>query len=353
MNTDFNISGYHKILCPSFPEFLNKYLELPLLCRLKGIGLLCGTDWTPLFSNNFFYSRFDHSVGCALITWNFTHDKGQTVAALLHDVSTPAFSHVGDFRKGDALTQTATENDNAALIRNDTALAEILAADGLCAGDVDDYHRFPICDNEIPGLSADRLEYMFPSGAALSGNWNMKEIESVYSDICICRNEEGVPELGFSSVDAASLYFTKFMETALFLQTNTDKIAMQLLAETVNKALECGQLEEAGLFTLSESEIFSRWDYFFKEKSDGTANVAEKDFLVHYRTFRTMTAVCGSAVPLDGYFCVSLKVKKRYINPLVGKERLCSLNKEAGDRLRTFMEFEDTPYACVRFAGLE
>ena len=64
----FNIEEYYKILCPEFPEFLKKYLELPILLRLKKIGLLCGTDWTALFQNNFFYSRFDHSVGVALVT---------------------------------------------------------------------------------------------------------------------------------------------------------------------------------------------------------------------------------------------------------------------------------------------
>ncbi len=97
----YSVADYHAILCPpeDFPEFLRPYLELPLLTRLKGIGLLCGTDWTRLYRNRFYYSRFDHSVGVALIIWHFTHDKAQTLAGHLHDVSTPVFSLVSDFRK--------------------------------------------------------------------------------------------------------------------------------------------------------------------------------------------------------------------------------------------------------------
>ena len=108
-STSLPIASYHRILSADFPEFINKYVDLPILQRLSGIGLLCGTDWTPLYRNRFFYSRLDHSIGVALILWHFTHDRAETLAGLLHDVSTPVFSHVADFRNGDALTQESTE----------------------------------------------------------------------------------------------------------------------------------------------------------------------------------------------------------------------------------------------------
>ena len=85
----YDIKKYHKILSPDYPDFIDKYLALPILARLKGVGLLCGTDWTKLYKNRFHYSRLDHSVGVALIIWHFTHDKVQTLAGLFHDASTP------------------------------------------------------------------------------------------------------------------------------------------------------------------------------------------------------------------------------------------------------------------------
>ena len=141
--SEYSIQKYHQILSPDWPDFLQKYLELPLLKRLEGVGLLCGTDWTKLYKNRFYYSRLDHSVGVALIIWHFTQDKAQTIAGLLHDVSTPVFSHVSDFRKGDALTQTATESDNARLLRSNEALLSLLKKDGLSIDQVEDYHKYP------------------------------------------------------------------------------------------------------------------------------------------------------------------------------------------------------------------
>ena len=135
---EYDVKKYHQILEPDFPEFLNKYIQLPLLQRLSGIGLLCGSDWTKLFNNRFYYSRLDHSIGVALITWHFTHNKAQTIAGLLHDISTPVFSHVSDFRKGDALTQTATEEPTQALIRGDRELLKLLEEDGLTVAQVED-----------------------------------------------------------------------------------------------------------------------------------------------------------------------------------------------------------------------
>jgi len=204
--TIFDVGAYYAVLSPEYPGFLHRYTELPVLKRLSGVGLLCGTDWTPLYHNSFFYSRLDHSIGVALVLWHFTHDRIQTLAGLLHDISTPAFSHVADFRNGDALTQETTENANAAMVRKDQPLNLLLAEDGLSADEVADYHRYPLADNDIPQLSADRLEYMFPSGMILDGSWDMEHAAVAYGDLVLCRNEYGAPEPGFRTAGIAADY---------------------------------------------------------------------------------------------------------------------------------------------------
>ena len=109
---------YHKLLCTEYPSWLDDYIALPCLQRLGGVGLLCGTDWTSLYNNRFFYSRLDHSIGTALITWNFTHDKKQTLSGLFHDIATPVFKHCIDFMNGDAETQESTEERTTDIIKN-------------------------------------------------------------------------------------------------------------------------------------------------------------------------------------------------------------------------------------------
>ena len=353
----FDLKKYREILCAEFPDFLEKYLSLKILVRLKGIGLLCGTDWTALFKNKFFYSRFEHSVNCALIVWNFTRDKKQTLAALLHDASTPAFSHVIDFKNGDALTQTSTENANAKILHEDAELARLLKQDGLAVSDVDDYHAYPICDNEIPQLSADRLEYMFPSGAALQGIFSLRSVRRFYEDLTLAQNEFGKIEFAFRTKKIALEYFSHCLKVGMILQRNEDKIAMELLARVVEKALSCGALFENELFELSENEIIARWDRMLFESEQSAAQDL-RDFLLHYKTFRTMKKIRRAKFAMPNYFCVNLEVKRRYINPLVLSEkgaakRICEISKRAAALQKKFLAFHDAPFSCAKFASAD
>ena len=350
----FNIEEYYKILCPEFPNFLKKYIELPIMQRLSGIGLLCGTDWTSLYKNRFFYSRLDHSVGVALIIWNFTKDKTQTIAGLLHDVSTTVFSHVSDFRKGDALTQTSTEEPTTKMILSDSALCKLLESDGIEPKDVVDYHIYPIADNEIPSLSADRLEYMYPSGLALDGSWTFEEIAKTYNDLIILKNEENKEELGFKTIEMAELYCKKFCMIGHILQLNENKLSLQLLSQIMSKAVELDVLQEEDFMTLSESKIIEKIESFISKK---TLSMEEQKFATMYNTFRKMTKVehTSQKLPEDEYFCVSLKVKQRYINPLVKvgansqqAKRLSEVSDFANKLIKDFLEYEDTKFGCVR-----
>ena len=350
----FNIEEYYKILCPEFPNFLKKYIELPIMQRLSGIGLLCGTDWTSLYKNRFFYSRLDHSVGVALIIWNFTKDKTQTIAGLLHDVSTTVFSHVSDFRKGDALTQTSTEEPTTKMILSDSALCKLMESDGIEPKDVVDYHIYPIADNEIPALSADRLEYMYPSGLALDGSWTFEEIAKTYNNLTILKNEENKDELGFKTIEMAELYCKKFCMIGHILQLNENKLCLQLLSQIMSKAVELNVLQEEDFMTLSESKIIEKIESFISKK---TFSLEEQKFATMYNTFRKMTKVehTNQKLPEDEYFCVSLKVKQRYINPLVKvgtnsqqAKRLSEVSDFTNKLIKDFLEYEDTKFGCVK-----
>ena len=359
---NYDISQYFEILCPreDYPPFLDRYIQLPVMERLSGVGLLCGTDWTPLYRNRFYYSRLDHSKGVALIVWHFTHDKAQTIAGLLHDISTPVFSHVSDFRKGDALTQTATEEPTARIIRGDAELGRLLAEDGLSAEQVEDYHIYPIADNEIPQLSADRLEYMFPSGMALDGSWTMEEIRLCYNDLTILKNEDGADELGFQTLEIAELYCEHFCMIGHILQLNENKLALHMLGQIMNMAEKAGILNETDFMTLSEKEVMEKLNRHCEAQPK--QSIAEDKLSRYYRTFRTMTKIehTNQPLPESDYFCVNLKVKQRYINPLVvstspstplrdrSTTRLSDVSEKTRRIIDDFKSFSDTAYGCVK-----
>ena len=159
---------YYAILSEEFPSFLNEYIQCDCLQRLAGKSLFCGVDFCGLFKVKEYYSRLDHSIGVALIIWHFTKDKKATLAGLLHDVSTPVFSHVIDFMYKDYLKQEKTEEKNSAMILADKKLCALLRRDKIALEDVMDYKMYPIADNEVPCLSADRLEYMYSTGLCLT-----------------------------------------------------------------------------------------------------------------------------------------------------------------------------------------
>ena len=344
MMEDF-AARYHAILSPDVPAFLGEYTSLALMRRLCGVGLLCGTDWTPLFNNRFFYSRLDHSFGTALITWRFTHDKVQTIAALLHDVATPAFSHVVDFKNHDAMTQISTERLTARFIAQDDALLALLGRDGIDPDAVSYPERYPIVDSDIPRLSADRLEYMYPSAAALSSLWSIDEIERNFAAIRVLTNEEGTAELGFSDVDQAELYTVRFAHVGRILQQGEDKLAMQLLADVLEEAERVGLLTEGELYGESEEALIERFSHFAQEHPDYR-------FAALFRTFRGAHSIVRGDTPREGYYCVSVAAKKRYVDPLVettgGIVRTSAASPEAQHAIEELLHFKDAPFACAK-----
>jgi len=219
-----------------------------------------------------------------------------------------------------------------------------LLQDNLTADLVCDYHLYPIADNEIPQLSADRLEYMFPSGMALDGSWTLDEIKSIYSDISILQNEEGLPELGFNHTEIAEEYCRHFCMIGHILQLNENKLTLHLLGQVMNLAVEKNLLQENDFMTLSEAQVIEKLE----------SNISENDDLASlYRTFRNMTEIVHCDKKLDKHFCVNLKVKQRYINPLVKTEnnsavRLDKISDKARTIISDFLNWEDTPYGCVK-----
>ena len=155
--------SFEKIYGPDIPDLIMKLAQTPEMLRLKGAGMDCGCEYTsfPVFQNVEPADRYDHSLNVARIVWHFSHDLKQTAAGLLHDIATPAFSHVVDFVHGDQLQQESTERETERIISNSSSIQQLLSEYGLKTEEVCDYHRYPLADNDIPRLSADCSELCF------------------------------------------------------------------------------------------------------------------------------------------------------------------------------------------------
>lgn len=293
-------SVYHN----EIPLFLQEFSAAPPMARLKDVGMNCGCEYTgfPLFRDIGPYSRYDHSLGVALIVWHFTGSVEQALAGLFHDIATPVFAHVVDFLNGDHLRQESTEAGTASWITASPELQELLGKYGLTVEQVADYHCYPIADNPSPALSADRLEYTL--GNLLNyGFEDLDRLRAFYGDLVVGRDEMGCPELVFRTPSVAADFAGAALRTSRVYVADEDRFAMQALADLLNLALERGTLGRESLWG-TETEVIRRLE------ADPVCGPA-------WRRFRRCSRVLRREErPETGYW-VRVDAKKRWIDPLV------------------------------------
>ncbi len=147
------IKEYFNILAPEgIPSFLYDYIHTKEMQRIGKISITCGTKYTKLFHHKFDFTNLEHSIGVALIIWNFTKDKKQTLSGLFHDIATPTFKHCIDFMNGDHQKQESTEELTTKIIKDSKEIMSLLNRDGIKLEEVDNYKLYPIADNETPKL---------------------------------------------------------------------------------------------------------------------------------------------------------------------------------------------------------
>ena len=269
-----NVFGFY---CPEVPAFIEEFANTPAMQRLKDVGMNCGCEYTnfPLYRRIQPHSRYTHSIGTGLITWHFSHDVRASVAALLHDIATPAFSHTVDFLNGDYIRQESTEERTEAVIRNSAEICALLRMYGLGIDDVSDYHRYPIADNDSPRLSADRLEYSL-SNMVNYGICSEERARSYYDDLFAAENEEGKPELTFKTAELAEEFAFNAVKCSRIYVAPEDRYSMQSLSEILSDAIACGIITRGDLYEDEQTvislmrknpDIWARWEHFRKLSS--------------------------------------------------------------------------------------
>lgn len=309
----------------SVPEFLQAFAETSIMTRLRNVGMNCGCEYTsfPRFQNLSPYSRFDHSMGVALIVWHFTQDKVQTIAGQMHDIATPVFAHVVDFMRGDYLKQEATEESTREMIESSEELQRLLKHHGLTTDDVCDYHMYPVADNESPRLSADRLEYTMGNSVNF-GFCGEDEIRQIYDDLVVGTNEDGQPELMFKSRQAAERFADLSLQCSKVYVSDEDRYSMQMLSEILALAVRNRVIEESDLY-LTEPEVIAKL-----VASDKTGRL--------WNNYRAYSGIVRATSPDDDPGWRQIVAKKRYIDPMVQNVgRVSGFSHAFGDALSDYL----------------
>ena len=343
--TNPEIENYFKILSNDIPDFIYEYVDTKEMQRLSGVGYFCGIDYNNKMKDcdlKYFFSRLDHSIAVALIVWNFTKDKKQTLAGLFHDISSPTFSHVVDFMNGDSLKQESTEYLTEEIIKNSKEITSLLKKDNINLEDVIDYQLYPIADNPRPKLSADRLDGIFSSKLIWFKNWELEDIKNVYENIQIFKNEENIDELGFNNLISAQEFGKGIIELGYILQKNENKLALNFLGDILKTGIRNNIFSEEDLFNSTEQEII------FKIKTSQNDSIKKA-----WDYFENMHEIKRSDILIEDNYCISLDSKKRYIDPLIYNDnnlaRITDISNEFKKNLENLKSFEDSRYAYIDF----
>ena len=315
------IAEYYQILCPDYPKWLDEYINTSELQTQKYISTSCGMIYTNLCADDAFYSSLDHSIAVALIVWNFTHDKKQTLAGLFHDISTPAFKHCVDFLNGDYEKQESTELLTADFIKKSKDVVNLLKRDKIKITEIDDYHIYPIADNDTPKLSADRLEYSLANALFYFRFLDKNEIAEIYNDIEIQQNESGEMELGFKTKKVARKFVRITNKMSVIYRDDHHRFSMKFIADILK--------------ALKDDEKISVEDLYDKKESDIIKIIEESKYGEIWNIWRKAKRASVSKTKPKNVYYVHQKSKVRYIDPLCCGERMskiCKISKNAIDK---------------------
>lgn len=212
----------------------------------------------------------------------------------------------------------------------------LLKRDEIKLEEVSDYKIYPIADNQTPKLSADRLEYTFMNGFYYKKVWNLSTIKEIYDDIKIIKNEENISELGFETIHMAEKFIDGASKLWPLWVSSEDTITMYFFADIIKKMYNENYITKKDLYQLSEQEIINLIKNCKNEK-------ISKLFIKFMN--------CKDIVDCDKYqndkFCVSRKVKRRYINPLTKNGRIYDISKEARKKIDDYINMNISKYAYI------
>jgi len=228
-------------------------INSPALQRLKGIDQ---SGYRPLWvkpetqMGEYDNSRFAHSVGVYLLLRKYGASLEERVAGLIHDVSHTAFSHCIDYvlNVGNEHKQNHQDNVFEDFVRN-SEIPEVLDKHGMNLEYLLDDRNFPLKENNLPDLCADRIDYSIRN-AVIFGEISFSEAQDIFFDlsaennIWFFKNFESAKkyaeifkldnEVYFASFDSARMYeaVRKFVKYAMekryiseeYLYTDDDRV---------------------------------------------------------------------------------------------------------------------------------
>jgi len=187
-------------------------------------------------------SRFEHSMGVMLLVRRLGASLEEQIAALLHDISHTAFSHVIDYVFDGHDTQGYHEEKKIEFVSG-TDIPAMLAKHGYNWLDFMDEEHFTLLEQPAPHLCSDRLDYFLRDARDLGLATDPEvaatlENLSTHQNCIVTMDLESARWLGYTFIAADRASWANFREVGLY----------ELTARSIRRALQIGVLTEADLW---------------------------------------------------------------------------------------------------------
>ncbi|MEM7119334.1 MAG: HD domain-containing protein [Chloroflexota bacterium] len=187
-------------------------------------------------------TRFEHSVGAMLLVRRLGGSVTEQVAALLHDVSHTAFSHVIDYVYDDHDGQSYHDRYKEVYVTK-TDLPNILASHSIAWQDVLDEAQFPILEQPAPRLCADRVDYFLRDARPL-GLASTEEVAHALAHLCLANGR-----IVTDDIDVARWLADTYMAADEASWSNFREVGLyELTARALRRGFEIGLISDEDIW---------------------------------------------------------------------------------------------------------
>ena len=217
-------------------------IETPEFERLKGV------DQAGYFSVHFpdsEHNRFEHSLGVYELLRRYGASKEEQIAGLLHDISHSVFSHTIDYIVHDGSGEYQCHQDKILpnYLKN-SSIAKILEKYKFDINRLIDDSNFPLKENELPDICADRIDY------SLRGFLVFNIVPKEVVDYFLRHLKASSNRWFFDDLQSAERYANLFKELNSIYYSGPQSAHMfRTTAEYLKRALDYGYINDEDLYT--------------------------------------------------------------------------------------------------------
>jgi len=209
-------------------------------------------------------TRFEHSIGVWKLLKEFGASEKECIAGLIHDISHTAFSHLSTYAiqgkyKGKEWHELQKEK-----FMKESGLFELLEELGFDPYFLIEEKNFPLLENSLPDICADRIDYTLRDSLHLQ-ILNFQEVKKVLSGL-------GIKDKSFVFLNKESAFIYSFAFYLLNLQHYGSALEAHFnkhFGEIIKIAIEKGILSDSDWFSDDEK-------VFLKLKNSGDKEVLSR-----------------------------------------------------------------------------